>query len=549
MTYNDTPGTAPAGAARRTIGGRTLLKTLGVGFSLLLTAALWVAFAPPALGGQLTMLVVNGNSMEPGMHRGDIAFVSNDGRPSVGDVAAYRSPELGVVIHRVIGDDGSRLTFQGDNRTTVDPYRPAYNEVVGGLSFTVPNGITYLQYAANPKVVIAITLVTMLAGAASSKRIRRGMRRVRRPIGTPAATHGLEVFAFSHPTGSQIATAAAIAIVGAAGLLMLVERQGYTTPSSTAVAFAEHGELNYSGDAPVGLYDGNRIVAPQPIIRGATRSVDIGYDYQLAEGDGHVAPKNVAGTYSLVAQLRHETGWQREITLRAETPFTGNLHGTGTLSMDQVNALASQMEQALKIQEGLTTYTLRVFAKVHATGTTAGVPFERDVEQTMQFSMNNRVMSLDSTVGKTALSLDEKPTVKVTGETERHLVVPMTGLSFEYRELPQAAAIAIGVSTLVLVLGAVSTLMLSRMGEADRIRVRYANQMVDVAEGSPVPESAVFVKRFQDLQTVAAAEGTTIGHMLDGDIHVYFVRAMSETYVYWIVPAVVTAHEAERVEA
>ena len=260
-------------------------------------------------------------------------------------------------------------------------------------------------------------------------------------------------------------------------------------------------------------------------------------------------PKDIAGTYSLVAQLRHETGWQREITLRAQTPFTGELRGTGTLSMAQVDALASQMEQALKIQEGLTTYTLRIVAKVHATGTTAGVPFERDAEQTMQFSMNNRVMSLDSTVGKTALLMEEKPTVKISGQTDRKLVIPMTGLSFAYRELPQAAAIAIGVSTLVLVLGAFSTLMLSRMSEADRIRVRFGNQLVDVAEGSPVPESAVFVKRFQDLRTVAAAEGTTIGHQMDGNIHVYFVKAMSETYVYWIVPAAVTANESERVEA
>ena len=120
MNFNDALGTTPAPRSRAP-QRRTIWTALGTGFSLLVAAALWVAFAPPSLGGHLSMLVVNGNSMEPGIHRGDLAFVTNDGRPTIGDVVAYREPQIGVVIHRVIADDGERLTLRA---TTAPPWTP-----------------------------------------------------------------------------------------------------------------------------------------------------------------------------------------------------------------------------------------------------------------------------------------------------------------------------------------------------------------------------------------------------------------------------------------
>ena len=90
MAWNEALDSAPAAQPRRAPQTRTMRTAFGTAASLLLALVLWVAFAPPSLGGHMTMLVVNGNSMEPGMHRGDVVFVSNLGRPTVGEIAAFR---------------------------------------------------------------------------------------------------------------------------------------------------------------------------------------------------------------------------------------------------------------------------------------------------------------------------------------------------------------------------------------------------------------------------------------------------------------------------
>ena len=38
-------------------------------------AAIWIAFAPAQLGGQVSYVLVNGTSMEPGFHTGDLVLV------------------------------------------------------------------------------------------------------------------------------------------------------------------------------------------------------------------------------------------------------------------------------------------------------------------------------------------------------------------------------------------------------------------------------------------------------------------------------------------
>ena len=53
---------------------------------LVLTAAIWIAFAPIQMGGSLAYVIVNGNSMEPNFHIGDLVIV----RPTA--FLQYRRP-------------------------------------------------------------------------------------------------------------------------------------------------------------------------------------------------------------------------------------------------------------------------------------------------------------------------------------------------------------------------------------------------------------------------------------------------------------------------
>src|ERR1051325_5089533 len=96
-----------------------------------LLGAVWVAFAPIQFGGQAAYVIVNGISMEPGMHRGDLAILRQASDYQVGDVVTYRHPQIGPVIHRIIARDGDHLVFKGDNNSWIDGYRPTQEECIG----------------------------------------------------------------------------------------------------------------------------------------------------------------------------------------------------------------------------------------------------------------------------------------------------------------------------------------------------------------------------------------------------------------------------------
>jgi len=86
-------------------------------------AAAWFFLAPPGIGGDTTYVVTDGTSMHPRIHTGDLALVRPAASYHVGDIVAYRNPELHVVVlHRIHSiSAGGRYRFKGDNNSWIDP--------------------------------------------------------------------------------------------------------------------------------------------------------------------------------------------------------------------------------------------------------------------------------------------------------------------------------------------------------------------------------------------------------------------------------------------
>ncbi|WP_062213354.1 signal peptidase I [Demequina oxidasica] len=108
---------------------RVLKSVLAWGLLLVVAFFIW----PSNLGGGTTSIVVNGRSMEPTYHTGDIV-AARKGDPQIGDVVVYSTPELsgGKIVHRIIGGDGETgWDIQGDNNDFVDPFHPTNDEVLG----------------------------------------------------------------------------------------------------------------------------------------------------------------------------------------------------------------------------------------------------------------------------------------------------------------------------------------------------------------------------------------------------------------------------------
>ena len=91
-------------------------------------------FCPLNLGGQVSYVMVNGISMEPGFHTGDLAIMRQAADYQVGDIVTYRNAHLNAnVIHRIIGVEGDHFVFKGDNNSWFYAYRPTQAELVGKL--------------------------------------------------------------------------------------------------------------------------------------------------------------------------------------------------------------------------------------------------------------------------------------------------------------------------------------------------------------------------------------------------------------------------------
>src|SRR6476646_2173030 len=99
---------------------------------VVLAVAAWLLLAPTQIGGETSYVTTSGTSMQPRFHSGDLALVRPADHYRVGEIVAYRSKLLHVVVlHRIIAIKGNRYVFKGDSNNFVDPTRPRRAELVG----------------------------------------------------------------------------------------------------------------------------------------------------------------------------------------------------------------------------------------------------------------------------------------------------------------------------------------------------------------------------------------------------------------------------------
>jgi signal peptidase len=128
---------------------------------LVLLAVIWANFAPLSLGGQAGYVIVNGNSMEPAYHLGDLVIIRPALVYAVGEVVAYRDAALNrYVIHRIIGENLDRYILKGDHNTWIDSYQPTAGEILGTEWIHLPRLGQAIMWLRTP--IILTTIVSAL---------------------------------------------------------------------------------------------------------------------------------------------------------------------------------------------------------------------------------------------------------------------------------------------------------------------------------------------------------------------------------------------------
>ena len=128
----------------------TIIRRLaGIGALALAVWTLWWLWPVP-LGGQTTMIVVQGHSMEPTYQNGDLIVTRRQSHYEPGDIVVFKveqpgSSRLALVVHRLLGIDGNgHITTQGDNRERPDGFTLGTDDIVGSAGLRVPHGGTIL---------------------------------------------------------------------------------------------------------------------------------------------------------------------------------------------------------------------------------------------------------------------------------------------------------------------------------------------------------------------------------------------------------------------
>jgi signal peptidase I len=136
--------------------------------AIVAVGVLWEELAPTKLGGSHDYAVVDGISMNPKLHAGDLVLMRPASSYQVGDVVGYHNVQLGrLVLHRIVGKVGDRYVFKGDNNDFLDSYHPTQDQLVGRLWFHVPEVgslFTWLHAPHHAGITVTIVAFLLLAG-------------------------------------------------------------------------------------------------------------------------------------------------------------------------------------------------------------------------------------------------------------------------------------------------------------------------------------------------------------------------------------------------
>ncbi len=528
----------------------------------MLLLAAWIALAPPQLGGSTRLIIVNGNSMEPGLQRGDLVFVRAADSYTVGQIATYQHPQIGPVIHRIIGHDGQRYIFKGDHNSWTDSYHPAESELLGVYWLFVPkvgSAIEWLRAPAHMALLVFLIGGTgMLTTAHEHERRRQRLqryaeelrvsaappaaRRPRHPAAT-RATPGKPPAPGGMQRGSlEIAQIAIFALLGGALLLAgLAFARPTERSADSPLPYTQQGTFSYRAAAPGSVYDTGAAQSGEPIFRALVREVPFEFRYSATAEQAH----QWGGSYRLLAELSANDGWKRTLELQPRTSFSGDQFAArGTLGLAEIKTLTDQIEAQTGIKHEY--YTVAIVPQIELAGTLAGQPL-RDTSFAPRLRF--RLDDLELQVVRDTNSDADPFAPSQEGALPYSTVVPNTIalLGLQLGVLP-ARWIGLAVAALALAAGvwlARKQALAGMVDEPARIQFEYGPRLIAVQDSDMlIAEDTVEVANFSDLARLAEREERMILYERCGPIHHYVVQIAGTRYHYRVVEASMAPQEA-----
>jgi signal peptidase I len=367
---------------------------------VVLAVAAWLLLAPTQIGGETGYVSTSGISMAPRFHSGDLAVVRPKAQYRVGDVIAYHSRTLHlVVLHRIVAVKDGRFVTRGDNNDFIDPDRPAPADVVGKLTFRIAHGGHVLHWLHTPFMAALLCggVGVLLFMGAQRRRRRRDRRRPPHERGTrplePVATHRDRRTFYDSHEGTIFTTCAVVALIFLAFGALAFTRPA-TKPTKDKTPYTEKVSFGYHANASAGpVYPDGVVSTGDPIFVKLVRRVRVKAHYRLQA----TAPHRLGGTMEVVLRLSSPTGWSRTIQLAAPKRFAGDYAAADvTLDLPRLRSLIREVEK-LTGGTGGSIYNLEVVPRVHVAGTLASQPLTSDYAPALKLQLDNLKLRPDTT--------------------------------------------------------------------------------------------------------------------------------------------------------
>jgi signal peptidase len=544
---------------KRLLSALVLLALMGSALAFLL---------PREFGGRASYVSVAGISMQPTMNTGDLVVLHRRQQYAAGDVVGFRIDDGSIVIHRIVGGSAVEgFVLQGDNRDSVDLWRPTANDILGSQWVHVPKAGRLLRWLGQP-----INLGIVLAGIMAFPLLGDGpVKRRRRKRGTQMTQPDAERTTGTEPIPepqfqplqprSAIATsavalafavAAVVAIVSTAALIFATFQPTARQRSVERLRYEHTAAFDYAvHTAPATLYP-ERVVRPmiadvgapspsaampratstpqsrpeQAIYTQLAQRIVVEFRYALET----LRPtEGLNGELSAVLEVRAgANGWRRTQELIAPVAITDRATST-ELAIDlaplQEVIAATDKEAGSKSK----TYELVVAPTVRISGGVGGERIDEVYTPTFTFSMDEQQII---PAPQLTHSLERVLQTQVTEPT----LISLLGQSVPIEEAARVATFAVVPSLLVTaVLGAVLFLGVGRSAAA-QIHARYGSMLLPIDPGrSPDARRRVRVGAFRDLVRLAKRdEPAVIFHEYVDGWHRYTVEDATTVYEFQV---------------
>ena len=532
---------------------------------LVLLIALWIFFAPLQVGGQASYVIINGNSMEPHFHLGDLVIVHQVPDYQVGDIVVYRSAELkSLVFHRIIALNLDHFVMKGDNNGWTDSYQPSQTELVGKLWIYLPKAGNIVRWLRTPivlailagvlGVILGLILTTRnkrekkmtnksvpnwistarnwvyqnsvakLRNFSATKSLSTKLSKPARGAARPFDDKSLQPGDKKHPNlGGTLETAFfMLGFIALASLILGIF--AFFSPVWQTVTdklnFQQTGTFSYSTKAPAGIYDTTNVSSGDPLFPILTCTVNMQFSYLLLGSQ----LQGLAGTHQLTAIIRDDqSGWQRTLPLEDQKVFKGTTFVTAaSLNLCQIEATVAAMEKATNLHPS--TYSLIITPRVTISGQTASRKLQAAFDPQLLFMFDDVHFYLIKSDTMTD-PLNPSQAGLVEGNQVQANTLSLLGLKPEVGKTRVAALIG-----LCLSLGGLLFLVLfiSNQVRGSRealVQMKYSSMLVDIKDRSlELSSPAIDVVTMDDLAKLAERYSGVILHEARGLIHFYFVQ-------------------------